>query len=258
MRNSHYQTDVYKYTEFLLNPTKTQFYLNPAQTKTRKGRAKDEIITDTPRTIKERFVANIWHYVISELLHWTPEEAMKCMNKKLVSFFMLDKIYDSFFYSAGVRKFADDSNAALAKCINLAFPDAGIHFDERSEIVVFYLRNIIQNEHRNESEGSKRLSQGFFSNPNDGFTRMEYVMQHYNKNELSGLSLWERYEFFNTRKKANAWLKEKKLFQAGIQNKMYKSPMALYHNTAAPEDQDTLIYLNFLINNLVDEIKKQP
>ncbi len=256
MKNTHYQTDVYKYTEFLLNPTKTQFYLNPALTKSRKGETKGETSTDIPRTIKERFTANIWHYVINELLHWTPEEAVKCMNKKLASFFMLDKIYDSLFYTVGTRKFADDNGAALVKCVNLAFPDAGIKFDERAKTVSFYLQNIIQNKLKDESEGSKRMAQGFFSNPCDGFTRMEYVMQHWDKNELSGLSLWERYEFFNDRRKATAWLKEKKLLQAGIQNKMYESPLALYHKTAAPEDQDTLIYLNFLINNIAEEIDK--
>ena len=188
---------------------------------------------------------NIWRYAITNLLHWTPQEALLYLNDQIIRALKLNKTYEALGIDSKCTNIPD------YRCIlQYAFPDE-IKYDIKTEAIEGYERIIKAGKWANNTEKSK-YPKGFFDGK-DGITRSAAILNYAINNFLSYMTTEELYEFFAKKAQAKSWLTEKKMNVA--LKFTYESPLDYLHYSLPFNKKDNLYYYAEVVNEYYKKSK---
>jgi len=190
---------------------------------------------------------NIWRYAITNLLKWTPEEALLYLNYDIVRSLKLHFTFEALGIDPKTTYIAD-----YRYILQHAFPGE-IHYDINVEAVEEYEKMINIAKWRNNNINFK-YPKGFFDGI-EGTQRANIIMNYAVKTFLSFMPLDEQYAFFADSANARRWLEEKKLDLA--LKYTYHTPMEYFHESLPLGERDNLFYYTEIINKYVRRKKRQ-
>ncbi len=140
----------------------------------------------------------IWRYAISELLGWTPQEAVKYLNSDVVKAMKLNTTFYAINFSTKHRFIGDYKMA-----IQLAFPEEKI-YDFKAETIAEYKKVAKKDEWANDPSPN-RYNKKFFLDF-EGFDRAQIIMNWLIKRYCSDMTPIELYEMFSDEEKAHNFM----------------------------------------------------
>ena len=174
----------------------------------------------------------IWRYVIEKILHLTPEEALKYLNKEVLYDVKLDKTFSL------LDETFDNYVANNSKYLNIVYPDK-IAYNLKIETINIYSR-VVKGEIFTNKVGIK-VPNSFWLD-NDGRKRAIYVLEYLINKYLSYMTIEEKYHFFGC-KKGIAFLN--KWHIKGALTKNYTSVLDYFQETAEYMNEASgLLYWN--------------
>lgn len=150
----------------------------------------------------ETEVGNIWRYAITKLLRWTPNEALKYLNKEIIKNLMLDKTYVGIDFDES-NSFINDYRFVL----QYAFPDE-IKYDFYQETIDEY-ENVAKIGAYAGDKKPHKYQKKFFVDAN-GYKRARIILNYVIGLYLSDKSVEQLYDFFSGNK-AKKWCTEHSL-----------------------------------------------
>ena len=187
---------------------------------------------------RKRAVGAIWRYAVTNLLHWTPQEAEVYMTQEIVLMLHLEKTLNPLGIPASDLKYIYNFRAFL----QYAFPDQ-IKYDDRQEVIDLYKRSAKLEEWENDPN-SHQIKKKFFLGI-EGQYRAKIVLDYLLKQYFSDSTVDELYEWFANTKKAKKWLKSKKVDQPISST---YSPLDFLHDSLSIGKKDEFLYYNQKIN----------
>lgn len=188
----------------------------------------------------QKEVGRIWRYAVSNLLKWTPQEAVVNMNKKLVKQLRLERTLVGIGLNPATDYISD------YRCVlQYAFPEQ-IKYDFITETIDDFERFAKQGKYVND-DTKKKLTKKFFTD-NNGLKRAHLLLIHQIDTYLSDCSNEEIYELFAT--KGAEWLKKKHL--EPVLKFIYNSPLDYLQNSLSTiQKQDNFLYYLWKIDEVI-------
>lgn len=187
---------------------------------------------------KETKIANIWGYAVTELLGWTPKEAVYMMDENIVKMLCLDRTYPILGYIP-TQTFRSDFRMFL----QYAFPES-VKFDFTEQTLSEYKHVAKLDKWSNDKE-FYRYPKNFFRG-REGLSRAKICLQYALSVYMSDLSIEDQYNFFSNDKKAAIWLKRYCL--DGPYNIIFtKDALDYFHYSLKDEDKNNVIFYNKMI-----------
>lgn len=181
---------------------------------------------------KCKAVGAIWRYAITELLGWTPQQALTYLTEDIVKLLSLDVFYAQIGININSAKYIGSDHSFI---LQYAFPEQ-ISYSFYNETLNDYLR-VVKNGER--GDGKLRNAKNFFVGE-DGIKRAHILMQYCVNNYLSNMTLREKYEFFANTEKALKWIESKRLNV--VLAKIYSTPLEYFHESLKDEDKSDFLY----------------
>lgn len=197
-----------------------------------------------------REAGRIWRYAIVNILHWTPDEAVRYLNYDIVKMLHLDKTFDAIGF-VKTNNFNPDFRFAL----QYAFPEEkSCQLDLRKQALTEYNRVAKLGEWASDPVSYKYPKKFFIGE--SGMKRASYLMQHVVNTYLKGaMDRYEIYAFFANYNEAKRWLIQKSL--GSPVTIMYNTPLDYFHFSMTGDEQDDVLYHIHVINELYkSEVKK--
>lgn len=195
---------------------------------------------------RKEIVGIIWGYAITNLLKWTPEDAMAYINPDIVRALKLDtalKIINVPY--TGKQDF--DYEYVLS----LSFPDK-IKYDAKAHCINEY-EKILKIGKYSSSKEVHQFSKKFFDDA-EGLSRAAIVLNYAVSRYLGLKTMAELYEFFNDEKQAMRFLRKYKI--ADNARLIYSNPLDYFHNSMG-EKRDNFLYYNQLFKNAYEKTKAE-
>ncbi len=185
--------------------------------------------------------AVIWRYAITNLLHWTPQEAELYLTDDIMKTLVLDRTIKAIGFEKS-RTYITDYKYFL----NIAFPNE-IKYSFTDDALAAYDRVVNYNE---------SFPHKFFSLDDIGYGRAKIIMYSLIRKYFSFMPLNDAYAFFSRKSVATKWIKEKRLDMP--LNIFFSSPIHFFHEALPPEEKsDFYYYLNICKANLRKDIQKK-
>ncbi len=187
----------------------------------------------------------IWQYAITNLLKWTPQEALVNLNDDVIKKLRLDKTYSYIGYFPK-KNFYN----GWAYILQFAFPDQ-IVYSFRDETIDEYQKMAKLGRWAND-QNEYRYAKSFFLGA-DGIARAKIILNYAISLYLSDKTIKELYEFFGNIKKSKKWITGKAL---GPCIKMiYNTPLEYFHNSLPDEKKNVFYYQAEVLNQkYLDEL----
>ncbi len=190
-------------------------------------------------------VGVIWRYAITELLGWTPEEALKNLNNEIVDALLLNKTFQGIDFDREHSYIAD-----YRFILQYAFPDR-IRYDMYTETIAEYEKFAKLGRWASDTTPYKQPKR-FFTDA-DGIRRANWCLRHILDVYMGELNNEEKYKFFADTTKASRWLKSKGLERPN--EYLFDGPLDYFHS--ANKDKDGLIFASWLAKKAFDKKKKK-
>lgn len=187
----------------------------------------------------ERITGVVWKYAITEILHWSADDALNYLTPDIVSLLKMDVLYAALKLSR--RNF--DYRYLLSK----AFPKE-IKYDERTRTIEEY-EHVLGIGKWNGSEYQFRKK--FFTS--DGGSErasicLAYAINHF----LEPMTMTQLYAFFADTVNANKWLKKMNL--KNVAKLLHGDPLTYFHYSIGHSQRDYFLYYNYMFNREYAEI----
>ena len=198
------------------------------------GRAKFSYTFSGSEIEKKDAFRVIWEYAITDILGWSPEEALLYMTKDVVKTLKLEKTL--FVLGINENTFLPDYRQVLS----FVFPHH-IKYDFTKETLDAYEKSTKTNE---------RLPKSFFTGENRGEERAKLILNHLVKKYFGDMTMKEKYAFFATKKKCRIWLKQNRIYN--VIGLIFKTPLEYFHESLSEFDKDEFLYQTFRINGEIN------
>ncbi len=185
-----------------------------------------------------RRVGDVWRYAITNLLGWTPQEAVTYLTDDIVKTLRLDKTLKGVGFNFG-KEYAGDYKFVL----RYAFPGE-IHFDLREQSVEEWEHVAKRGKWKADAK-PYRYPKKFFSDQ-DGINRADLLMRHVVNLYLSGKTTTEKYLFFADAKESYKFIKKHCLDKP--LNRIYGDPLEYFHSALPPVERDVFMYYTIKLN----------
>lgn len=179
----------------------------------------------------------IWNYVITDVLKWTPEQAVKYLSKEVIIKMKLWPTLKLIDFDPSKVYVGD-----MRKLLQYVFPDK-VKYDFRKDTIDSYNRSICAEQFLYTEKEKKALPRSFWADA-DGEKRAAIIMNYLTSKYLGDMTVREKYEFFATKKKSVKWLKDNNIY--GAIGTVYDTPLELYHETASSEYKNDDLYFEIL------------
>ena len=186
-------------------------------------------------------VGNVWRYAITELLGWTPEEALKNLNNEIVDRLLLNKTFCGLNFDREHSYISD-----YRFILQYAFPEK-IRYDSYVETIAEYEKFAKLGKWAHDPSNAKQPKR-FFSD-GDGNQRASWCLRYVTDLYMGDMTIEEKYKFFADEEKAMEWLKGKALYRA--MDYLYGTPLPYFH--AASLEKDPFLYNAYLVKNIFDK-----
>ncbi len=214
------RTVIEKYEALMMNPD-YHFYLS-----------------GTPKE-KENGALAIVRYIVSDLLGWTPQEALACMNRHVAEEMHVDKLLVYVDFSKDVAK-EDDYDYVIYR----AFPNE-VDYNPYKKIIKLY-RKILSGD-------KVKFPKRYFNKTPDGYMRANCILLYaiqtnlvFQESDMLGL-----FKYFSNAPAINKKLKEWKILAAC--KMLYDGDaLAFLHNTVDGGEETDFLYNNFKFNKILD------
>lgn len=221
-------TIIYDYEQILTGQMLTGLKMNGKH----KNFTKDPLFEGSTEA-KRKAGGLIWRYAIEHILHWTPEQALDSLNRKIVKALKLDKVLALMEIEYGNTFYLD-----YREVLSYAFPEK-IHYDVAEEAKLEYKKVMKLDEYSN-SKRKYKFHKGFFYGEN-GPERARAVFNYALERYIADLDDQELYKFFGSEEALN-WCNGYRLGSHDIPG--YKDPLQLLHYCLSSGDADDLLYAN--------------
>lgn len=230
-----------KYEDFMID--KSSFMLKgPSFVSQESEHANEEIKRKRDQQIKdakEEDALAIVRYAVTDILGWTPEEALYGMNEEIMKQLRLDKIITYVQYPRDINK-----NKDYAWMIHRAFPKE-TSYCPKDQVLEMYKR--LQNS--NIDRFPKRVFVG-----NNGIEKLSVLLNDYISKNIPAFTISELYEYFSKFGEANKALRKAKLYYA--YKDFYNTPLEYLHE-ALGENSDNFLYHHYQYLNTLTEMRKE-
>ncbi len=187
-------------------------------------------------------VGNIWRYATTELLGWTPEEAIKNLDNEIVDRLLLNKTFVGLNFDREHTYIAD-----YRFILQYAFPDQ-IRYDSYTECISEYEKFAKLGKW---SHDPSLISSQRFLYDGDGIHRANWCLRYVISLYMGDMAMDEKYKFFADTQKALKWIKTKN--HARSCEMLYESPLSYFH--ASIKEKDSFLYSALVVRNKMAEIK---
>lgn len=178
-------------------------------------------------------------YVIEDLLHWTPEDAMRNLTEDLLVMFKLRPQLDKTRF----RKLP------ISAILRNAYNDRGF---ERTVVLYDYMQTAGLGEFKNDQK--PRIAKNLFIGQ-EGKRALHIIMCYLINNYMSDESPKELYDFFGNDRRAAKWISKYKLELAKDVNKI--NGLKMFHFYGPEDKRDDFFYYSKLIENSCNEELKK-
>lgn len=194
---------------------------------------------------KQTAALDIFHYVITDLLGWTPEEAQDCLNKEIAHKMHLDILIKHYIHCPKDIQKDSDYDYFVA----MAFPH-DVQYDERDGLIAMYKR-IMRGE-------QQRFPQHYFNGDHGRYKAsllLMYVIDHnipVNEKKISDL-----YALFADGKRINRLFKKWKLDKSP--SDPFSSPLEYLHYSLPSDLANDFLYSYYSFSTVyVNDQKDEP
>lgn len=209
--NSDLSSVVYEYEQILLGKNKA--FVNSFD-------------NDLPN---EKVIAYLWRYVIEELLHWTPQQAVSYMTMETVHQLHLQNTIKKISTPPGI------SNEKIPLYVlSLCYP---------KEVKYSIQKQVIDEYERVLASPTAKFAKNYFDDA-QALQKAVYCMNYAITASLSDMTVNDLYIFFADEEKAREWLATFKL--ADLQLALFDSPLDLFHYTSFRNSN--FLYLSHKLN----------
>lgn len=188
-------------------------------------------------------VGNVWRYAITELLGWTPKEAVNNLTMDIVKMLCLDRTFRAINFNPSFEYKGD-----FKFVLRYAFPE-DIHYSLRDEAISEYNHVAHINKWSGVSD-EYRYPKNFFIGE-DGILRAKYLLNYVIGLYLSDYSVEKLYDFFADEKKAKRWINSKKL--SVPLHLTYLDPLDYFHESLSYANQNEFYYYNHRIKQFYEK-----
>ena len=188
---------------------------------------------------KQKEALAIVRYAVTELLEWTPQDAMDSMNEEIMEQLRLDKIITYIRYPKDLSKKKD-----FNWMIHLAFPNE-TRYDVGEQVLKLYQRV--------KSGELKRFPKRVFEGDN-GAQKLAILLKDFISKNLVAKSVAELYEIFGDSAKGNVLMHDAKLFYA--YHELYDTPLEYLHESLG-SSRDEFLYSYYQYMSALTEIEKE-
>lgn len=187
---------------------------------------------------KQKEALAIVRYAVTELLGWTPQDAMDSMTDEIMKQLRLDKIITYIRYPKDLSKKKD-----FGWMIHLAFPNE-TQYDVSDQVLKLY-----QRVKRGEL---KRFPKRVFEGEN-GAQKLAVLLSDYISKNLVAKNIEELYEIFGDNARGNVLMHDARLFYA--YHELYDTPLEYLHESLG-RDRDEFLYSYHQYMSALGEIEK--
>lgn len=190
---------------------------------------KNDFMEKTARAKEEDALAVV-RYAITDLLRWTPEEAMNLLTSDIIEKLRFDRVAKYVIYPADINR-SDDKREGYPWMIHRAFPN-DTKYDMREQLLKVY-----------EQVRSGKLDQfpRYMFRGEDRDKKLAILLSDYLAKHVPSSSVEDLYRLFANPTDGNRILRRAKLFYA--YKKFYESPL-LYLHLSLGDEADSF-YFNF-------------
>lgn len=190
---------------------------------------KNDFMEKTARAKEEDALAVV-RYAITDLLRWTPEEAMNLLTPDIIEKLRFDRVAKYVIYPADINR-SDDKKEGYPWMIHRAFPN-DTKYDMREQLLKVY-----------EQVRSGKLDQfpRYMFRGEDRDKKLAILLSDYLAKHVPSSSVEDLYRLFANPTDGNRILRRAKLFYA--YKKFYESPLLYLHLSLGDEADN--FYFNF-------------
>lgn len=192
---------------------------------------------------KEQDALAIIRYIVNDLLHWTPKEAMECMTPYIASRMHMEKLMTYITLPIGVSE--EDYDYA----VHLAFPDE-TRYDVERKVIEHYKQLI---------NGTKtKFPKNYFSKASGGIFRARVLLVYAIATNLSVEEgdMLELFRIFADTTQANKLLKDWKLLNT-CRTLYNRSPLKYLYDSIEHTPEVELLYNNFFFNSVFQLVERE-
>lgn len=192
---------------------------------------------------KKKNALDIVRYVITDLLGWTPKQAMELFTPEVVRMMGLEYIIDTY-----VECPPDiDKHVDTDYIVYLAFP-LEVRYDPTDKLIKMY-KKIMTGE-------KLKFPRNYFAGNEGRYKASILLMYVINQNIILDKDGSEKlYEMFGNNAYINKKLKEWRIYDVCV--KIYHSPIDFLHYSLPEELANNFYYANYSFNNVYREYEKE-
>ena len=177
----------------------------------------------------EKIIVYLWRYVVEELLHWTPSEAVTYLTMETVEQLHLQNTIKKIDTPAGISK------SQLPKYVlSLCYPNQVI-YSTKEQVIDEYVRVL--------SKDNANFAKNYFDDAL-GLKKASYCLNYAVSTFLSDYNIHQLYDLFGDTDKAKDWLERHKLLY--VQDMLFPTPLDFYHYTCLKNSN--FLYLSHRLN----------
>lgn len=185
-------------------------------------------------------VGHIWRYAVTDILHWTPQQALMYLDDQLVEMLCLNKTFSPLRISS--RK--EDHMPDYAFILQYAFPDE-IHWNDNIWALDVFKKCAHIEEYQNSTK-KYEYPKGFWNDSRRGFYIFCYVIDTY----LSEMNIHELYDFFAKNRQGTIFLRK---YALSSPMRVSGGPLQFLHDTLYEYGQADENYYNEVLERIAAE-----
>lgn len=179
----------------------------------------------------EKIIVNLWRYVVEELLHWTPQEAVEYLTMETVEQLHLQNTIKKIKTPMGISK------SQLPKYVlSLCYPEQ-VSYSMREQVIDEYTRVL--------SSNNGNFTKNYFDDAM-GLKKAAYCLNYAVSTFLSDYDIHQLYALFSDIEKAQEWLKAHKLLY--VQDLLFPTPLDFFHYTCLKNSN--FLYLSYKLKEI--------
>ncbi len=193
---------------------------------------------------RQHVIGVIWRYAITHILHWTPEQALTFMDRKIMQALCLEKTLRKLDIVLSSTRYLD-----LRQILQYAFPKE-ISYSLEHQAIEEY-RHVMKMDEFQYDTTPYRFPKGFFR-AFEGMQRAGVIIKYAIETYLGDKTLYQIYHYFGDETKGRAWLKSHHLDIMHISG--HKKPLDFVHFTMHPGDGSNFFYANEYLTRLAEKM----
>ena len=191
---------------------------------------------------KQKDALEIVRYVVSEVMEWSPQTAMKSFDWNVVKELKLDEIIEKYITCPTDIDIHEDPDYVIA----LAYPGQ-VTYDVEQKVINVY-KKILRG-------GRPRFPKNYFIGDNGAYKAavlLMYVLSRQLRDEAADIP--SLYKMFANTSYINPLLKKWKI--GDVFKNLYNSPLDFLHFSLPEDEADEFLYSNYLYDNIRAEYIK--